>query len=80
VLNNMNLRTGIPGLHERRWFLTTDPAEIRRFARKLLHLEPRLVLFGHGRPLRDTRRFSEFVGGLPGRGDHAPPRRAPADD
>jgi hydroxyacylglutathione hydrolase len=61
VLNNVNVQTGVPGLHEPPWFLTTNPAENRRSARRLLPLEPRLVLFGHGGPLRDTRKFSDFV-------------------
>jgi hydroxyacylglutathione hydrolase len=65
VLNNVNVLTGIPGLHEPPWFLTTDPAENRRSARRLLPLEPRLVLFGHGGPLHDTRKFTDFVKGLP---------------
>jgi hydroxyacylglutathione hydrolase len=66
VLNNVNVRTGIPGLHEPPWFLTTDPAKNRRSARKLLPLEPRLVLFGHGGPLRATRKFTGFVERLSG--------------
>lgn len=65
VLNNMDVRTGIPGLHEPPWFFTADPAENRRSARRLAALEPKLVLFGHGAPLRDTRRLVEFVNGLP---------------
>jgi hypothetical protein len=39
--------------------------ENRRSARKLAALEPRLVLFGHGRALRDTRKFVDFVDALP---------------
>jgi hydroxyacylglutathione hydrolase len=66
VLNNVNVRTGIPGLHEPPWFLTADPAENRRSARRLLPFEPRLVLFGHGGPLRDTGKFSDFIERLPG--------------
>ena len=65
VLNNMNITTGIPGLHEPKDYLTPDPAENRRSARKLAPLEPNLVLFGHGPPLRDTRKFVDFVEGLP---------------
>ena len=44
---------------------TVDPALNRRSARRLAALEPALVCFGHGPPLRDTRRFVEFVEGLP---------------
>ena len=66
VLNNMNIWTGIPGLHEPKPYLTPDPAENRRSAKKLGPLEPKLVVFGHGPPLRETKRFVEFVGALPG--------------
>jgi len=65
VLNNMNIWTGIPGLHEPKPYLTPDPAENRRSARKLALLEPKLVLFGHGPPLRDTSKFVDFVAQLP---------------
>jgi glyoxylase-like metal-dependent hydrolase (beta-lactamase superfamily II) len=64
VLTNMNVITGIPGLHEPKAYLTPDPDENRRSAKKLALLEPRLVLFGHGGPLRDTRKFVDFVNGL----------------
>jgi glyoxylase-like metal-dependent hydrolase (beta-lactamase superfamily II) len=65
VLTNMDQLTGIPGLHEPKPYLTPDPVENRRSARKLAALEPRLVLFGHGRALRDTRKFVDFVDALP---------------
>jgi hydroxyacylglutathione hydrolase len=65
VLNNMDVITGRPGLHEPKWFFTSDPDINRRSAKKLASLEPRLVLFGHGAPLRDTRKFVEFVHALP---------------
>lgn len=65
VLNNMDVITGIPGLHEPKPYLTPDPAENRRSARRLGPLEPRLVLFGHGAPLRDTKKFVEFIAALP---------------
>lgn len=64
VLTNMDVLTGIPGLHEPRWFLTPDPAENRRSARRLAALEPRVALFGHGAPLRDPRKVVDFVNGL----------------
>ena len=65
VLNNMDLRTGIPGLHEPPRSFTPDPARNRESARRLAALEPALVCFGHGPPLRDTGRFVDFIGGLP---------------
>jgi hydroxyacylglutathione hydrolase len=65
VLTNMNIWTGIPGLHEPKPYLTPDPVENRRSAKKLAPLEPSLVLFGHGPPLRDTRKFVDFITSLP---------------
>ena len=64
VLNNLDVLTGIPGLHEPKAYLTSDPAENRRSAKKLGALEPRLAVFGHGGPLRDTRKFVDFVNSL----------------
>jgi hydroxyacylglutathione hydrolase len=46
--------------------LTSDPEENRRSARRLAALEPKLALFGHGPPLRDTRKLVDFVDGLDG--------------
>jgi hydroxyacylglutathione hydrolase len=67
VLNNMNLLTSLPGLHEPPKALTPNPALNRRSARRLLELgiEPALVCFGHGPPLRDTGVFLEFIRRLP---------------
>jgi hydroxyacylglutathione hydrolase len=66
VLNNMDVVTGIPGLREPKRFLTPDPERNRRSAKRLGPLEPALVCFGHGAPLRDTRKFVDFVDALPG--------------
>ena len=65
VLNNMDVATGIPGLREPKRAFTPDPARNRESARRLAELEPALVCFGHGAPLRDTRKFVEFVRALP---------------
>ena len=65
VLTNMDIATGMPGLREPKRFLTSDPARNRRSARRLAPLEPKLVAFGHGAPLRDTRKFVEFIERLP---------------
>jgi glyoxylase-like metal-dependent hydrolase (beta-lactamase superfamily II) len=65
VLTNIHQMTGFPGLHEPLPFLTPDPVENRRSAKRLAALEPKLVLFGHGRPLRDTRKFVQFISDLP---------------
>jgi glyoxylase-like metal-dependent hydrolase (beta-lactamase superfamily II) len=60
VLNNQNPLTGVPGLREPLGFFTPDPERNRESIRRVGELEPALVCFGHGRPLRDTRRFVEF--------------------
>ncbi len=65
VLNNINVFTGTPGLHQPPEAFTTDPARNRQSARKLAKLEPRLVCFGHGKPLRDTKKFMDFIEALP---------------
>jgi hydroxyacylglutathione hydrolase len=61
VLNNMNVMTGIPGLHEPPVLFTPDPPRNRESARRLAQLRPRLTCFGHGAPLRDPGRLADFV-------------------
>ena len=65
VLNSADVYTLLPGLRTPKDYFTPDPAENRRSARKLALLEPKLVLFGHGPPVADTRKFVDFVNGLP---------------
>jgi len=65
VLANIDQLTGFPGLHEPKPYLTPDPVENRLSARKLAALEPKVVLFGHGAPVRDTKKFVDFVDALP---------------
>ena len=64
VLFGINILTGLRSLREPPSFFTPDPARNRDSARKLAALEPALVCFGHGPPLRDTKRFTDFVAGL----------------
>jgi glyoxylase-like metal-dependent hydrolase (beta-lactamase superfamily II) len=64
VLTNIDTITGIPGLHEPKTFFTPDPARNRESARRLAALEPELVCFGHGKPLRDPVKLRKFVDGL----------------
>jgi glyoxylase-like metal-dependent hydrolase (beta-lactamase superfamily II) len=64
VLNGMNLMTGRRGLQEPPTIFTPDPARNRQSARRLAALEPELVCFGHGPPLRDPRALSDFIAGL----------------
>jgi glyoxylase-like metal-dependent hydrolase (beta-lactamase superfamily II) len=64
VLFGCHPLTGWPGLHEPPGFFTPDPARNRESARRLVALEPALVLFGHGPALRDPKRLARFSGGL----------------
>jgi glyoxylase-like metal-dependent hydrolase (beta-lactamase superfamily II) len=65
VLFGLNPLTGLRQLREPPEFFNEDTAQNRDSARKLAALEPALVCFGHGPPLRDTKRFTDFVAGLP---------------
>ena len=65
VLNGMHLLTGVPGLHEPVAIFTPDPALNRKSAKRLGELEPALVCFGHGPPMRDTAKFVDFCRALP---------------
>jgi glyoxylase-like metal-dependent hydrolase (beta-lactamase superfamily II) len=64
VLTDMDPITTIPGLREPKRYFNEDSAENRRSAKRLAELEPALVLFGHGAPLRDPRKLSEFCARL----------------
>ena len=61
VFTNIDTITGIPGLHEPKPFFTPDPRTNRDSMRRLAALEPELVLFGHGRPLRDPAKLRAFA-------------------
>ncbi len=65
VLNGMNLLTGVRGLHEPPRIFTPDPPRNRESARRLAALEPALVCFGHGPPLRDPKELTDFASRLP---------------
>jgi glyoxylase-like metal-dependent hydrolase (beta-lactamase superfamily II) len=67
VFTNMDTITGVPGLHEPKDFFTPDPLRNRESMRRLAALEPALVLFGHGRPLRDPAKLQAFTAQLPDR-------------
>jgi glyoxylase-like metal-dependent hydrolase (beta-lactamase superfamily II) len=64
VLFHRNPMTLRKGLAEPFRFATFDPSMNRTSARRLAALDPAVVCFGHGAPLRDTRRFAEFVSSL----------------
>jgi hydroxyacylglutathione hydrolase len=65
VLNDMNLLTAVPGLHEPPPMFTPDVASNRASIRKLAELRPALALFGHGPPLRDPGKLADFAARLP---------------
>jgi hydroxyacylglutathione hydrolase len=65
VLNGMNVLTGVRGLHEPPRIFTPDPPRNRESARRLAALEPALVCFGHGPPLRDPKELTDFASRLP---------------
>ena len=65
VFTNIDTLTGLPGLHEPKPFFTPDPARNRQSMRRLAELEPALVCFGHGRPLRDPAKLKAFTDRLP---------------
>jgi hydroxyacylglutathione hydrolase len=64
VVTNIDTITGVPGLHEPKKMFTPDPARNRESARRIAALEPELVCFGHGKPLRDAAKLKRFVEGL----------------
>lgn len=65
VFFNMNIVTTGFGLHQPPDLFTYDPPQNRRSERRLAELEPALVLFGHGPPLRDPAAIAAFVAALP---------------
>jgi glyoxylase-like metal-dependent hydrolase (beta-lactamase superfamily II) len=65
VLWNFQFVMGRPGLTQPAPTSNLDSVQNRASARRLVGLQPRLVCFGHGPPLRDTRKFVDFVHSLP---------------
>jgi hydroxyacylglutathione hydrolase len=65
VVSNLNIYNGRVMLREPERIFTLDPARNRASARRLVELEPKLICFGHGPPLRDTSRFVKYVNSLP---------------
>ena len=65
VFTNIDTLTGVPGLHEPKSFFTPDPPRNRQSMRRLAELEPAVVCFGHGRPLRNPAKLRAFADKLP---------------
>lgn len=61
VLANINMLKMREELVEPPPFFSSDRAENRRSAVMLARLEPSIVCFGHGPPLRDARKLAAFV-------------------
>jgi glyoxylase-like metal-dependent hydrolase (beta-lactamase superfamily II) len=68
VLFGLHPLTGRPQLREPPRAFTPDPQLNREAIRRLAALEPALVCFGHGPPLRDPRKLAEFAAGLGAQG------------
>ena len=64
VLMSANPFTMIPGLQLPLEIFTPDMEVNIASAKKLAALEPELICFGHGPPIRDTRQFVEFCESL----------------
>ena len=65
VMWGQNPFLGRGGLREPFPLVSPDPAVNRASARRLALLNPELVLFGHGPPLRDAAAFAAAVATLP---------------
>lgn len=65
VVFNRNPLTGRRGLAEPYRFLVRDYEQNREALRRLAELEPEVICFGHGAPLRDTAAFRTFVASRP---------------
>jgi len=61
VFFHCNIVTTAVGLHQPPRIFTVDPERNRESMRRLAALEPALVLFGHGPPLRDPERLKAFA-------------------
>ncbi|RIK66628.1 MAG: MBL fold metallo-hydrolase [Planctomycetota bacterium] len=61
VMANMNFITLRPGFREPPKFFSHDPAQNRASMRRILEINPRLVVFGHGPPVSDLGRLGAFI-------------------
>ena len=60
LLHNMEMWTGRVGLHETPEFFSVDPAQCRDSLHRLRELDPAIVCFGHGPPLRKPELLERF--------------------
>lgn len=61
IVSNLNPYTRSVRLAEPPGRFSTDPEENRRSLRTLIQLNPAVVCFGHGPPLRDPFKLEEFA-------------------
>jgi glyoxylase-like metal-dependent hydrolase (beta-lactamase superfamily II) len=61
LLANIHFLTGKPGLREPPTIFSVDVAQNRRSIRTLVDLQPKVVCFGHGPPLRDPEALERFA-------------------
>jgi glyoxylase-like metal-dependent hydrolase (beta-lactamase superfamily II) len=61
LLANMHFLTGEPGLRQPPPFFSADPAQNRRSIQILAGLQPAVVCFGHGPPLRDGTALQRYA-------------------
>jgi glyoxylase-like metal-dependent hydrolase (beta-lactamase superfamily II) len=65
VLRNISFTTLQPRLDQMPASFNADNTQVAAAARKVLELEPSVVLFGHGRPLTNMDALKQFVDSLP---------------
>jgi glyoxylase-like metal-dependent hydrolase (beta-lactamase superfamily II) len=61
VMTHMNLLTTVTGLHEPPNLFTADQETNRKSILKLASLQPKIMCFGHGPVLTDTRKLQQFI-------------------
>lgn len=66
VATNMSFVTTLEGLYEPPGAFTLDREQNLASMRKLAALNPKVICFGHGKPLRDGGKFRQFVSEVAG--------------
>lgn len=64
VATNISFITTREGLHEPPTLFTMNIEQNRQSLRKLASLKPKMLLFGHGKPLLDGEKFVDFVANI----------------
>ena len=61
VLANLNFLTGKPSLREPPSIFSVDMAQNRRSIQTLIDLQPKVICFGHGPPVRNPELLEKFM-------------------